>query len=488
MIFKSIHLKEGLFERFINFSDGVNLVYSKNNSSGKTTLLRLILYGLGYSIPNTRKIRFAQCEVTLTIDTIKNGIIVLQRFDGNSIQMSANGSMRSFVLSEQQDDLHEFIYGTKNNEILNNMLGIYYVDQEKGWTLLNRGIVIGSVHFNIEELIRGLSGIDCRDLIRQESELAAQISKYNQMFSVALYRESIQTIEGSIAPKTYEEKIDSKLDCLLIKQGELKSEIRRIDNTLSDNKKFKKFVIDLKLLVRSLDGKVIPVTEDNIVGFNDAIELLIAKRKLISAQYSKITKQIEILNAEQYAESQQLAFFNSVSQIELFDSRISSIPLNQVSIKKELNRLKEKQSLVRNRISKKTKENNKVASDISKDFIKYADELGLGDKNSIHPSYIYTSNLKELSGAVLHKTVFAFRLAYIKAIEKELKIELPIILDSPSGKEVDQNNINLMVGILKRDFSNHQIIISSINRYDFDNANIIELKDRLIDKLVSYNY
>ena len=65
----------------------------------------------------------------------------------------------------------------------------------------------------------------------------------------------------------------------------------------------------------------------------------------------------------------------------------------------------------------------------------------------------FTSNLKELSGAVLHKTVFAFRLAYITEIEKHLGIKLPIILDSPSGKEVDQVNIQLMVNILKRDFA-----------------------------------
>ena len=77
--------------------------------------------------------------------------------------------------------------------------------------------------------------------------------------------------------------------------------------------------------------------------------------------------------------------------------------------------------------------------------------------------------------------MFAFRLAYIVEIEKHLGIKLPIILDSPSGKEVDQANIQLMVNILKRDFADNQIIIASIFQYDFETVNVIEINNRLIE-------
>ena len=108
-------------------------------------------------------------------------------------------------------------------------------------------------------------------------------------------------------------------------------------------------------------------------------------------------------------------------------------------------------------------------------------ELGIGTDTTIAASYLFTSNLKELSGALLHKTVFAFRLAYILEIERVIGDKLPIILDSPSGKEVDQENIKLMMDILKRDFSDHQIIIASIFEYDFDPLNRVEIKNRLIE-------
>lgn len=120
-------------------------------------------------------------------------------------------------------------------------------------------------------------------------------------------------------------------------------------------------------------------------------------------------------------------------------------------------------------------------SRVYNNVLKYAIELGIGTDTTLAASYLFTSNLKELSGALLHKTVFAFRLAYIIEIEKFLGDKLPIILDSPSGKEVDQENIKLMMDILKRDFSDHQIIIASIYEYDLNPLNRIEIMNRLIE-------
>ncbi len=468
MIFKSIYLKEGLNERRIDFSKGVNLIHSDKNSKGKTTLLRFMLYALGYNIPNTKKIKFNQCEVELIVENEKKEEIKLVRNNLPIIQIEKNKKKKVYVIPEQQNELQEIVFGIENKDIISNLLGVYYIDQEKGWTLLNRGIVIGSIHFNIEELIRGLSGINCTALIEQESQLKKKISKYKQMFSIAEYQEILQNEEGLVT-NSYEDKIDSELDSLLIKQREIKEELNRIDKTLSDNKHFRKFIVEMKLLVKTSSGEIVPVTENNIVGLNDAIELLVAKRKITFARFVEVTSKIEKKQKEFNKEYEQLKFFESVNQLEIFDKRISRIPLNQIIIKQE--------------IMKITKNNNTIGSHIFEVIIKYATELEIGDKDSISPTYLFTSNLKELSGAILHKTVFAFKLGYISAIKKKLNIKLPILLDSPTGKEVDQENIKLMMNILKRDFSDHQIIIASIFKYDFNNINTIEIKNRLIEML-----
>ena len=49
------------------FADKANLVYSVNNSTGKTTLLRAILYSLGFNIPDTELIKFGNYEFSVKV-------------------------------------------------------------------------------------------------------------------------------------------------------------------------------------------------------------------------------------------------------------------------------------------------------------------------------------------------------------------------------------------------------------------------------------
>lgn len=481
MIIKSILIKEGLFCRFIEFSDNANLIHSKQNSKGKTTLLRFLLYSLGYNIPNTRKIKFERCEVDTVIFIEEIGEVTLSRTANSHIVLSANDTRITYVLPEQKNELHSILFGTDNANILENLLGAFYVDQEKGWTLLNRGVAIGSIHFSIEELIRGLSGRDCTALIQQESKLSRELGKYKQMFSVAKYQETIETEEGALAVDCYDEKIDLELEKLRIRQNILNKELRRLDRAIKDNKKFSKFIAEMKLLIKGPDGTTIPVTAEKIVGFDDSIEYLITKHKLISAELSSVLSSISARDNQRQSEVEQLSFWESETMMQIFDRRIASLQINAVAVEKEIRRLEKELRDVRQAITDSTKTNNDVVESLYQNVLKYAVELGIGNDKTISVSYLFTSNLKELSGAILHKTVFAFRLAYIIEIEQAIGVKLPIILDSPSGKEVDQENIKLMMDILKRDFSDHQIIIASIFEYDFDPINVIEIANQLIE-------
>lgn len=481
MIIQSIRIKEGFAERTFDFTNSVNLIFSKENSKGKTTLLRFVLYSLGYNIPNTRKIRFDRCEVVTTIFVDNVGKVVLSRCSNDFIETTVTGEKKTYILPDQLHDLHRIIFGTDNADVLNNILGAIYADQEKGWTLLNRGTAIGNIRFNIEELIRGLSGCDCSDLIRKETQLSKELSKYRQMASVAKYREEIIAESGTLVSDSYSIESDATIAQLLMQQKALQSELRRIDKSLSDNKRVRQYVAEMKLTVQLPDGTIFPITADSIVGLADTIDFLIAKRKIVSADLRSAMHQLANVQKAQENESEQLAFFQSESMIDIFDRRIASVPIDAGAIDKEIKRLEKMLKSVREEISRMTKSDTGVVMSLYENMVKYASELGVGNSESIASSYLFTSNLKELSGAVLHKTVFAFRLAYITEIEKHLGIKLPIILDSPSGKEVDQANIRLMVNILKRYFSGNQIIIASIFKYDFESLNVIEIQNRLIE-------
>ncbi len=481
MIFQSIQIKEGFAERTIDFADGVNLIFSNGNSKGKTTLLRFMLYSLGYNIPNTRKIKFDRCEVVSTILVDNVGEIVLARYSNDFIEATIADEKKTYILPDQLHDLHKIIFGTDNTDVLNNILGAIYADQEKGWTLLNRGTAIGSIRFNIEELIRGLSGCDCSDLIHKEKQLAKELSKYRQMASVAKYREQVVAESGSLVSDSYSVESDAAIAQLLMQQKSLQSELKRIDKSLSDNKRVRQYVAEMKLTIQLPDGTIFPVTADSIVGLSDTIDFLIAKRKIISADLRSVMHQLAAMQKEQSNESEQLTLFQSESMIDIFDRQISSVPINAIAIEKEIKRLEKSLKAIKQEITRQTRSDAGVTKSLYDNMVKYVTELGVGNSETIASSYLFTSNLKELSGAVLHKTVFAFRLAYIIEIEKYLGIKLPIILDSPSGKEVDQANIQLMVNILKRDFSDNQIIIASIFQYDFETVKTIEIVNRLIE-------
>lgn len=202
-------------------------------------------------------------------------------------------------------------------------------------------------------------------------------------------------------------------------------------------------------------------------------------------ELAKVVSMIEKLVSLQNKEDGQLSFFESESLAEAFDKSIVEVPMNQIAIKKEIEKNEKELKMVRAEIAKISRSDNSIISSLHNNIVKYAKELGVGDSDSITQKYLFTSNLKELTGAVLHKTVFAFKMAYVLEIEKYLNIKLPIILDSPSGKEVDQGNIELMMNILKRDFKDNQIIIASIYEYDFKKMKKIVLKSSLLELAVN---
>lgn len=78
-------------------------------------------------------------------------------------------------------------------------------------------------------------------------------------------------------------------------------------------------------------------------------------------------------------------------------------------------------------------------------------------------------------------------LAQAKAVEKSSSdfshvrenLKKALISLSEGAQRVDAQE--LMINILKRDFSDNQIIIASIFQYDFKSLNVIEIKNRLIE-------
>jgi hypothetical protein len=329
-----------------------------------------------------------------------------------------------------------------------------------------------------------LSGRSCADLIIRKRKIEENLKKYKQILNIAEYRETITSTSVSLTQDSYNRERLLKLDQLKVERDSIKKEIKRLDENIKNNKKAIELIDEMKLVIKLNNGEEICVTRDMVVGASDGIDLLRAKKKMLIPRLEKNLKEIEGLELEIKEEEQQLSLFPSESLADVFDKKMTDINISPVDVKKVINDLEKEKKSLEDQISQFTNDRNNVTQSMIKTVQKYMGELGDSEAEKMTWKYLFTNNLKELSGALLHKTVFSFRLAYIIEIEKVLGIKLPILMDSPKGKEVDDINIGKMMEILQRDFPNNQIIIASIYHY-VPNEHVITLEGQLLNQTVT---
>ena len=475
MIIQSLTITEGKKTKTYKFSPHANLVHSDDNTVGKTTLLRLMLYALGYQIPNTKNMKFEKCitQVVLT----SNGKTFHIKRENEYLLVDDETSTEYYILPTELNQFHAVVFGTDNNDVLNNLLGTFYMDQEKGWTLLNRGKVIGSISFSIEKLILGLSERDYQKLQSELQLLEREVKKYQQMRDIAQYQREIYEEKGDIVHDTYDETLQRDLSVYMFDVEALRKELKQITDTIADNTSIRKFVEKMSLWVKAPDGTKIPVNEDTIIGLDDNNDFLISRKHLLTSQIAKLEQKIENLRSMIYYQSQQPT---TETLIESFDKNLSQIAIDAKAVTSILNELIERQTEVRRQLTELAKNNNDILEQMYSDILSYGVELGLTQYMSSGIGFVFTRNLKELTGATLMKMVFAFKMSYIRAVDRVLNIKLPLILDSPSGKELDQYNIQKLMDIINRDFSENQVIIASIYHYKIDNLTTIEMGRRVV--------
>lgn len=473
MILRKIIIKNGLLKKEFSFSEKTNLIFSTKNSCGKTTFIRAILYALGYGIPSTKGLSFKKMEFELVVESKNIEYKLRRRHEYMSI-VNATGE-RTYTLPVDLYDIQSMLIGTSNSDVLDSILGAFYVDQEKGWTLLNRGKAIGSIHFSIDQLILGLADRDASTLINKIKKIDKELAKYKYMYSVSEYQEEINDFVGNISHDTFGEKIEKELMLLKMDKYSLENSIKRIKMILRKNKQLIDLVDEMKLVVKLDDGKEILVTRDNLSGYQDNTDFLLAKRKILEGDLTECDKKIFKLETQQRDEGR---LFDSETLIENFDAKIKNINIDSVSVANVITSLTSDKKKAKSELENLAKNNNDAITTLYNYIKKYGNEFGLEDD---YFSNIFTRDLKSLSGAILHKLVFAFKLAYIKVITDKIGIALPIILDSPSGREVEQDTIQLMLDVLQRDFSEHQIIIASIYDFKLKDKNVIKFDKRLFD-------
>lgn len=474
----SLQHRNAFVSKEIDFSFPTIIIHSDRNSTGKTTLLRALLYTLGFPVPNTELIQFEEFEFTVELLHKKEQIVVMRK--GNLLTIKDH----EFDLPVEQRAAHSFLFGSNNGEILSNLLGTIYFDQEKGWTLLNRGTIIGINRFNVESFFRGLKEDESDEsyqMVERISALQKKIAEYRLMLSVAEYQATVnQGVERKLDFQTNQESLDSALIEKRFQLQSVEDEISRISDMMRKNKHFSDYIEMKKVYVIDPNGGApIRVTKNTLFEYSDLEDVNAARKSMLVAERNALKREIAVIESSQ---EKQMAFSNLPTADAELTSRLASISaISAVEVKSMLNKLYKEKNTLSEALKRRTKQDNTWITDAYKIIADYAKELGIPFDYKID---IFTSNLKTKSGTILHKMVFIYKLAYIKLLSQKLGYSIPIFCDSPSGREVKMETISEMLGVLKRDFSEHQIFIASIHKYDdvFDEAQIYEMNGTLFDE------
>lgn len=475
MKFKLLKVINGYESKLFEFGEKTE-IHSDINSVGKSTLLRLLFYAMGYPIPSTKKIRFSKLQTKLVLETEKETI--LSRRD-NNISLEIEGVTENLELPRDLYYILGKVFETNNINVLESLLGCIYLDQDKGWTLLNRGTVIGGIKFKVETLIEGISEKDIANLKIEVEKITSELKRLKELQKIVLFQsENFNLMEQSNFQSNKSSDIEKDILIVRSNKNELLKKLSTLKELATKNEGYLSYIESLGLSVRCSTGEIVELSRDNILGFDDIQKIIDLRIFHLNQEIDKLSKR-EIELKQEIENSQYLVRVEN--PIKLFEQRLQLIVAPREIIEDEIRRLKKRKKELENyiKISLRDDTNQNLFDNI----LKFATKLGVEEYLNIDKNFVFTSDLKSLSGTVLHKLVFCYKMAYITEIQKYLGITLPIVLDSPSGREVDQKNIEDMFNILNTDFRYNQIIIASIFKYsEFDADKLIDIQESLLEQ------
>ena len=447
------------------------LIWSSNNSNGKTTLIRFILYSMGFDVPSTKKINFAKYNTIIELSE-PNVKITRKR---ELLKVIYEDREKSFNLSSESINAIGSIFGLNNVKIIKNILGAFYIDQDKGWTLLNRGKVTSSIiKFDIDDFIIGVSDYDTIEYDTSIENMKNEIKRYEAILNIVKLSEEHQ--EGY--------KRDNNIINLKCKKAnieffmkEINDQIEELETLLANNMNLINIVESYRLCVKIPNKKeTIPVNRSTIKDFDLNTSILSSQIKELNIKKTQLKEKLVKVNNEL---SQYNGMFNIKSLSSEIVEQVKNISISQTQLSDLIEEMKKEKKKLEKDKGKIILKQNEIVEFLKNNIREYASTLnvfqGYIDKET---DYLRTKNLKEYSGSLYHKVTLCYRLAYYSCIRYFLNLNLPFIVDSPGSTEITKEGLYEIISLIKKVIGDEQIILSSIydEELNFEQDKQITLK------------
>lgn len=470
MKINSLKLTEKDTTQFDKFFE-TNLIHSKINSKGKTTYLRLLFFSLGYQVPQTSKIDFQKIKSKIDFNTNK-GHFFAERHGNELILTKDDSKIGSYLLPSEHIKFLKEIFDCDNEYLLRNLLGVMYVDQEKGWTLINRGCVVGRIKLNIEELIAGLDDVNIDNELNKRNQIEKEIKKYNALIDIKDYQNELAEIEIDDELKSGINTRNNKISINEFKIQKIRSELKDIDVGLKNERSIIESILSLGIEFN--DGKVCrKINRNDIKNLVDYEQELKVRSKLLRGQIIQLENENNFLKQEKInLLGKDINIFAdedlNQKELKIIEQNLKEFKLDQFSLNDLLEKYKQEKKSIQKIIENKLKNSKQ---EYAKKIIKTMLELASKDNLNISEikndsNFVFTSDLKSYSGAILQKIAVCFKIALLKAVEDKIGEDLILVLDSPRTRELDENNAKRIFSVILKYIGNSQLFVGSIYEYE----------------------
>ena len=506
-----IHSEENNKFFFTEFKDKLNVIYGKN-TSGKSTLIQLILFAFGIndnkiklseilsenifvridcSIKRngeTEKYVFIRQDETLLIRDKNDKVI---RFNG----ISADQSAEHVKLKKYFNELFDF------NLQLESSSGIdeapietiflpYYVSQEVGWVYLRKSFSNLNYYKNFKEdfldYYLGIENVFDRE---EKRRIEKEVNKLQQ--HIRFYKDVEKNNQDIKLANVIDETLEGKANTLIADISERKNRLLELEKLYVDNSNKLTFYNQRLSVVSKVNrnhknqepGKdscptctqVLPSKIEDVYSFfqeeNDTLSLkrdLNEKIKKMQSSLNSLNKKIEEDRAEigstfktfnKYSDNDITleSYIESKANAQLFENLIKQVGQLTIDLdrqKEELKKYKTDDDI--------NFERNKKSSTFKSKYFTYNSELGLPALEDERFYKLYEISSFPFQGVELHKAVLSYHFAFNYLLTQTSEIHrLPFILDSVFKEDIDGGNrIKILKFITKNSPTDTQTILS----------------------------
>ncbi|WP_185212702.1 ATP-binding protein [Sphingobacterium mizutaii] len=531
---KNIFIHSELNNKSFNtsFGDKLNVIYGAN-TSGKSTLIQLILFTFGINDNKTKLSKilseniFSRLDIEVkTGNNIKRYVFIrkdeslyVKDVISNKIEVyygiSGNNSVEHFKLKEFINSLFDFdlLLETKNGiskAPIETIFLPYYVSQDVGWVYLRKSFSNLEFYKNFKDdyldYYLGITKLENKEG-RKKLENELSIKKHKYSFYLNFEKSDIEIEKSKLIDDSFKGKGQEFIDDIANKKSELlnfESKYIKLSNTLTyNNQRLSVLSKVSRNHCHQFPGKdncpicqqTLPINTKQIYEYyqeaNDSIKVkseILANNKKIQSDINSTNKRIGELRSElEDIYHKHIIYSNcNITLDEWIKNQAnikleSSINENVGKLAKEISELKEKLKEFKNDDDIETERLIK-----SKKFKEYYNlnniQLDVPRLVDNRFNYIYEISSFPFQGVELHLAVLSYHFAFNKIINETDNIHrLPLILDSIFKEDLDGNNKEKILEFIFDNKPNDtQTIISVADNKEKD-TKIEYYKDKFFD-------